>query len=168
MIPNRLVLDTNVCLDLFVYADARWALLTQALEDGTVQAVTRADCRAEWMLVLAYPCFALDAARQARSRDAFDRVISCLPHGGDNASGIGTGTTSTNSTDAGVWAPLPRCSDADDQKFLEAARDSRAAVLVTKDKALLKLAGRCRRAGLFAILKPDEWVRYHALTSSPT
>jgi hypothetical protein len=33
---------------------------------------------------------------------------------------------------------LPVCSDRDDQKFLELARDAGAAILVTKDKALLK------------------------------
>jgi predicted nucleic acid-binding protein len=53
---------------------------------------------------------------------------------------------------------LPVCSDKADQKFLELARDAGAEVLITKDKALLKLARRrprpacsrscCRKAGL--------------------
>ncbi len=37
MIPvtaERMVLDTNVCLDLFVFNDARWAPLLAALESG--------------------------------------------------------------------------------------------------------------------------------------
>ncbi len=53
MIPKRIVIDTNVCLDLFVFRDARWAALLAALRDGTLQAVTRADCRDEWQIVLA-------------------------------------------------------------------------------------------------------------------
>ncbi|MGV3656140.1 MAG: PIN domain-containing protein, partial [Noviherbaspirillum sp.] len=52
---------------------------------------------------------------------------------------------------------LPQCRDKDDQKFLELARDAGAAALITKDKALLKLAGKARRAGLFAILTPQAW-----------
>jgi predicted nucleic acid-binding protein len=35
---------------------------------------------------------------------------------------------------------LPVCTDKDDQKFLELARDANATILITKDKALLKLA----------------------------
>jgi predicted nucleic acid-binding protein len=48
MIPapaKRIVLDTNVCLDLFVFNDPRWAALLAAIESGEVEAVTRADCR---------------------------------------------------------------------------------------------------------------------------
>ncbi|HEU4777610.1 MAG TPA: PIN domain-containing protein, partial [Telluria sp.] len=48
MIPapaQRIVLDTNVCLDLFVFRDPRWSDLLAALESGAVEAVTRADCR---------------------------------------------------------------------------------------------------------------------------
>ena len=32
--PQRLVLDTNVCLDLFVFRDPRWTGLLQAMRDG--------------------------------------------------------------------------------------------------------------------------------------
>ena len=46
---QRVVLDTNVCLDLFVFRDPRWAALQAALEQGTVEAYTREDCRSEWL-----------------------------------------------------------------------------------------------------------------------
>ena len=53
--------------------------------------------------------------------------------------------------------PLPKCRDADDQKFLEIARDGDADWLLTRDKALL----RCGRHRLvrdrFAILTPERW-----------
>ena len=39
---NRLVLDTNACLDLFAFDDPRVAPLRAALRDGTVVAVTNA------------------------------------------------------------------------------------------------------------------------------
>jgi putative PIN family toxin of toxin-antitoxin system len=147
MIPNRLVLDTNVCLDLFVFEDPRWATLAAALRDGEVEAVTRADCRNEWRLVLAYPQFGLTPERQAHCIARFDAAITCVSPV-DGLDEFGTAV-----------APLPRCTDADDQKFLEIARDARAAVLVTKDKALLKLAGKCRRVGMFAIVTPEGWMK---------
>jgi len=47
---------------------------------------------------------------------------------------------------------LPRCKDPDDQKFLELAARTGANLLVSKDKALLRLA---RKPGLpFRIATP--------------
>ncbi|MBC7416156.1 MAG: putative toxin-antitoxin system toxin component, PIN family [Herminiimonas sp.] len=144
MIPNRIVIDTNVCLDLFVFRDPRWSRLASALQSGAVVAVTRTDCRDEWRLVLAYACFALDADSQAAAGAAFDALITCLP--------------AASPSPSQTLTPLPRCSDPDDQKFLEVARDAAATSLITKDKALLKLAGKCRRSGLFSIHKPEAWL----------
>lgn len=142
MIPKRIVLDTNVCLDLFVFHDPRWSALLAALRTGAVEAVTRADCRTEWLKVLEYKRLPLDPDSRADAAAEFDRLIACLA-----ADALG----------ANPGAPLPVCSDRDDQKFLELARDSGAQVLVTKDKALLKLAKRTARAGLFAIILPEKW-----------
>ena len=141
MIPKRIVLDTNVCLDLFVFCDPRWQELLAALRDGSVEAVTRADCRMEWQIVLGYSHLRLDAPGQQRCSEQFDALIRCMPE--------------TTLDIAAV--PLPQCRDRDDQKFLELAHDSGASALITKDKALLKLAGRTRRAGLFSILLPQDW-----------
>ncbi len=136
----RLVLDTNVCLDLFVFRDPRWAALLQALETGQFCAVTRADCKMEWQIVLGYRQLALDALGQAHSHAAFEALITCHEFAAIN--GI----------------RLPHCSDADDQKFLELARDAKAEVLLTKDKALLKLARKMQQAGLFRIMLPQTWI----------
>ena len=51
------------------------------------------------------------------------------------------------------WTAPFACSDRDAQKFLGLAYAARADWLVTKDKALLKLARRARRDGL-KILAP--------------
>ncbi|MEB0134853.1 putative toxin-antitoxin system toxin component, PIN family [Actimicrobium sp. CCC2.4] len=142
MIPNRIVIDTNVCLDLFVFRDPRWDSLVTALRDGTVEAVTRADCRMEWLIVLGYAQLKLDDTERQRSMAEFDAAIRCLPD-------IATDTATVR---------LPVCKDRDDQKFLELARDAKASVLITKDKALLKLASKTRRSGLFLILKPESWI----------
>ncbi len=141
--PPRVVIDTNVCLDLFVFRDARWKALLCALEEGRWQAVTRADCREEWHRVLRYPQFRVDDAQYRRMVSVFDALFHALP---------------MDPADAPDPSILPRCADPDDQKFLELALQSDANVLISKDKALLKLARRHRRAGLFAILAPDAWV----------
>lgn len=153
MIPNRLVLDTNVCLDLFVFHDPRWHALENALRTGQIQAVTRHDCRAEWMLVLRYACFNLSEEVRHACMTQFDALTLCL---------------SVTPGSPPPYLELPRCSDPDDQKFLELAHESGATTLITKDKALLKLAGKCRRAGFFTIQKPEAWVQATIVTSLAT
>jgi len=142
MIPKRVVLDTNVCLDLFVFRDARWNVLLAALREGRLEAVTRNDCRDEWLAVLEYPHLPLDADSRPQAMQAFDALIACID---------------TSELRPRMEVRLPLCSDPDDQKFLEVARDSAANVLITKDKALLKLARKTARAGLFSIITPEAW-----------
>lgn len=140
---QSIVLDTNVCLDLFVFHDPRWESLLAALERGELRAVTRADCRDEYLAVLRYPHLPLDDAGRSEATARFDALVA-------------------------VVAPdskpirLPVCSDRDDQKFLELARDAGAAILVTKDKALLKLGRKTLQAGLFRIMLPEAWVKARA------
>ena len=143
MIPKRIVIDTNVCLDLFVFRDLRWTPLLTALQDGSVEAVTRADCRMEWQIVLGYAHLPLDLQSRARSTIEFDALITCLATVGPSDNAL----------------QLPICKDRDDQKFLELARDSDASILITKDKALLKLARKTARDGMFSIMLPETWVR---------
>jgi len=138
--PARLVLDTNVCLDLFVYRDQRWQRLLQSMENGEVACVTREDCRTEWTLVLEYSRFALDDRAKQSALDDFDRLI------------LMTDTYQPSEM------TLPVCKDRDDQKFLELAAASGAHYLVSKDKALLKLARRVRKLGLFEITTPEQWI----------
>jgi putative PIN family toxin of toxin-antitoxin system len=142
MIPKRLVLDTNVCLDLFVFRDPRWARLLAALQAKEVEAVTREDCRREWQIVLDYPHLPLDDESRRRCAGEFDVLIRCVPIAPPNENA----------------GKLPICKDRDDQKFLEVARDTQADALITKDKALLKLARKTARAGLFAIMLPEAWI----------
>ncbi|MFZ6644178.1 putative toxin-antitoxin system toxin component, PIN family [Undibacterium sp. TJN25] len=139
--PSRLiVLDTNVCLDLFVFHDPRWATLLSGLKDGSIKAVTRSDCRAEWLAVLHYPHLPIADDQRDGIAQQFDLHIECI-------------APTAKST-----LRLPVCSDKDDQKFLELARDAGAAILVTKDKALLKLARKTKQAGLYTIQTPEKFV----------
>jgi putative PIN family toxin of toxin-antitoxin system len=136
--PRRVVLDTNVLVSLYVFADSRFAPLRKKIESGEWQAFTSDTCFGEFRRVLAYPMFALSEARQREALAAYESfVIRC-----DNPA-------------QGAMAALPRCKDRDDQKFLEVARDAAADWLVTADKALLRLARRDRLRGLFRILTPE-------------
>jgi len=136
--PPRIVIDTNVCLDLFVFHDPRWAALLAAVESGAVEAITRADCRDEYNIVLHYPHLPLDEHSRPVAAARFDALIKVVAP-----------------PESGVR--LPVCTDPDDQKFLELARDAGAAVLITKDKALLKLGKRLAKAGMFDVLLPEKW-----------
>jgi predicted nucleic acid-binding protein len=139
----RFVPDTNVCLDLFVFEDPRCASLLAAVGVGEVQLITREDCRAEWLAVLAYPKLQLDDARRNKAREVFDRYVQSAPAAQEPAD----------------RAVLPRCRDRDDQKFLQLALQVGAAALLTRDAQLLRLARRTQRDGLFAILPPTAWRR---------
>ena len=69
------MLDTNVCLDLFVFGDPRVAALAHALEQRRLQAFTDVHCRDEWRRVLAYPQWALSASAQALHLARFDAAV---------------------------------------------------------------------------------------------
>ncbi len=140
VLPRRLVLDTNVCLDLFVFRDPRWAALLSAMRESRVQAYTRADCRMEWKLVLAYTRLGLDAAQQAAALAEFDQWVALVPE-----------------AEAADAIKLPVCRDTDDQKFIELAAACGADALVTKDKLVLKLARKMKKLALFRILSPEQW-----------
>jgi len=139
----RVVLDTNVCLDAFVFDDPRTTTLVASLAAGSVEAVTRADCREEWLGVLDYPALKLDEAGRVEAAARFDRLVTLLVADVDR--------------DAAPGVSLPRCRDPDDQKFLELAAASGAKVLFSRDAEVLRLARRTARDGLFEIMKPEDW-----------
>lgn len=136
MAPLRLVLDTNVVLDLFHFADPSAQPILAALEDSTAECWAEEAGIDELARVLTYPelCVATEAATKILAR-----YRQMARH----------------------WEPdnrplprLPICKDPDDQKFLELAARVGADLLISKDKALLALA---RSQGLsFRIMTPAE------------
>jgi putative PIN family toxin of toxin-antitoxin system len=138
---RRIVIDTNVCLDLFLFRDPRTAQLHADLQTGTAVALTNAECREEWLRVLQYPQLRLDDAARVRLTEEFDALVQ-----------------SHAPAPSVPAARLPRCADPDDQKFLQLALDCGARWLVSRDHALLALAKRTRRDGLFEIVPPEGWV----------
>ncbi|MFZ6817710.1 putative toxin-antitoxin system toxin component, PIN family [Undibacterium sp. Ji22W] len=136
--PTKIVLDTNVCLDLFAFRDPRWQVILKALCDKELIAITREDCRNEWLAVLHYPHLPVDDSNRAQIVSTFDEFISV-----------------ENQPEKSI--KLPTCSDKDDQKFLEISRDAGADILITKDKALLKLARKMQNLNLFIIETPEKF-----------
>ena len=142
--PLRLVLDTNVWLDWLVFDDAGVAPLRAAVASGGAQIFIDDACAGELTAVLGYPLRkqVLDAGKQAALMAECRRIAQSV----------------SSQTDADVAAaePLPKCRDADDQKFLELARACRADFLVTRDLLLLELSRRQVRRAPFAIVTPAQ------------
>ncbi|HEV7823252.1 MAG TPA: putative toxin-antitoxin system toxin component, PIN family [Burkholderiales bacterium] len=140
----RLVLDTNVWLDWLVFDDAGVAPLKAAVAAGGAQIFIDDACAGELTAVLAYPL-----RKQILGVDA---QAACIAECRRVAQNI---TAQFTDVAAGT-EPLPKCRDADDQKFLELARACRADFLVTRDLMLLELSRRKVRRTPFAIVTPAQ------------
>ena len=128
----RIVLDTNVVLDLFHWANVDAVPIMAALETGRIECLADDSTLDELRRVLTYPQLKLTPEMIVERYARYSALVRVI--------------------DAGDAPPLPRCKDRDDQKFLELAARSGADLLVSKDKALLKLRGRTKLT--FQILKP--------------
>ena len=153
--PNaapRVVLDSNIWVDLLVFRDPYVEPIRAALAAGTIAPVIRADCREELRRVLAYPQFARFAVDIDTALAEVDRLATLepLPEPADAAA-----------------IRLPKCRDTDDQKFIELAHFARAALLVSKDKAVLKLRSRLRRSSGVEVLPPPAFAGWLAAWAAP-
>lgn len=143
---RRLVLDSNVWLDWLVFADGAVTAVRQDVEQGRAEVLIDAPCLDELARVLAYPLqrWTLDAAGIARALArcrTYSRTVVSPPVSG-----------------------LPRCADGDDQKFIELAAGSDAFALLTRDRALLRMAHRSLPFHIvppaaYAALPGVEWSR---------
>jgi len=132
------VLDTNVVLDWLVFADTRIQPAVDALEAGRLRWVTCPAMRQELVHMLGHASLARWQPDRPTSLALFDRWAEIRPAPAADPS-IGL-----------------RCSDADDQVFVDLALAEGARWLLTHDRALLKLARRAAPRGL-RILRPADW-----------
>ena len=121
---QTLVLDTNVVLDLFVFADARTDGLREHLERGEVAWFATATMRDELERVLDYAHIQAKLAYYQR----------------DAAGVLGHFDRHARIVDAPAKAPVT-CSDPDDQKFIDLAVAHKC-MLLSKDAAVLSMAKR--------------------------
>ena len=138
-----LVLDTNVILDWVAFDDARVLPMVAAIERGTLCVVSNRACVQELRRALGYPQVKLDAGAQALALARYLRHAAMF-----------------EPPDAASAFELPLCEDPDDQKFLELAWMARASHLITRDKALLKMARRLAQLDGFAVLAPDAFLAW--------
>ena len=136
--PLRLVLDTNVVMALWHFADPSLQVLRAFAESSRATLLARTECLDELQRVLAYSQFGIDAIRQQALFSAYQERVQSLPAG-----------------DAADAELLPRCKDRDDQKFVVLAWEGQADVLVSRDKLVLRLARRAPLRGKVAILTPE-------------
>ena len=168
----RVVLDSNVWIDILVFDDPATRPIAAALAEGDIEAVIDARCLAELTRVLDYPQFvrfAVDKAAALAQVAAWTELASPPPEallaqalraskaaaagGVPEARVEGVAGATPSSAPLGQ-RPLPSCRDRDDQKFLELARHAGAAWLVSKDRELLRMARRIARDFGFSIGLP--------------
>ena len=147
----RVVLDSNVWIDILVFDDPHTRPIRTALESGALEALIDARCLAELTYVLDYPQFAKREIDKAAALATLGRLSQLVEPG------------LAPVEDA---RPLPKCKDRDDQKFLELAHTAGADWLVSKDRAVLKLARRIARDFAFQIAQPAPFVSACALETN--
>jgi putative PIN family toxin of toxin-antitoxin system len=127
----RVVLDTNVVLDWLVFRNPHCDLLKSMLEENQLQWIATAVMWDELADVLTRGC--LDAWQpdlQAVKTQWTQRCQEVAP------------------PEPAQTAALPRCTDTDDQKFIDLAISHQAHWLLSRDRAVLRLASRAAAWGL--------------------
>ena len=136
-----LVIDTNVVLDWLAFRHPVGAPLEEALTSGQCRWLCTRAMRDELAHVVAREslgCWAVDA----------DAVLAAF-----DALGVDVDTPPLLCA-----AERLRCSDPDDQHFVDLAIAQRVHALLTRDRAVLRLASRARGFGVL-IATPEVWLR---------
>ena len=131
-VPRQtVVIDTNIILDVFVFADAATRPVRQALEAGELDWIPTQPMRDDLARVLDYPQIVPRLAFYRLSANdvlaAFDRHARLL--------------------DIALKARL-NCSDPDDQKFIDLAVAEKA-LLLSKDRHVLSMSKRLMAHGVW-------------------
>lgn len=131
-----IVLDTNVVLDWLVFDDAAAAPLAAALAGGQLR----------WLATVAM----MDELRVVVGRPAPERWRDRL------APALARAHAACSVVDVPRPAHPLVCSDRSDQKFIDLALAAPCRWLLTRDRALLKLARRARVRGT-EVCTPADW-----------
>jgi len=133
------VLDTNAVLDWLVFRNPEFEPLGAAIVTGHVRWLATPWMREELAHVLARGHLDAWQPDGAAIQAHWDRHCAQQP--------------------APALASSPgkfRCSDPDDQPFIDLARTAGATWLVSRDRAVLKLARRLREQGVL-VIPPGAW-----------
>jgi uncharacterized protein len=135
---DEVVLDTNVLLDWLVFDDPAAQPIVQALVAGQMRWVATEAMWNELAAVLAGPL------SDARSRPASTALQRATPF------------CCRVEPPRAAQAATPRCADTSDQMFIDLALSRAVRWLISRDKALLRLAAAARphRVG---VVSPEQW-----------
>ncbi len=132
LLARAVVLDTNIVLDLFVFADEVARPVRTGLEGGDLRWLATQAMRDELERVLAYPQI---VPRLAFYRLAAVDVLAAFDR---------------HSQRVAIAAKAPvTCRDPDDQKFIDLAV-AHGALLLSKDRAVLALTKRLEALAVHA------------------
>ncbi len=140
---DRLViLDTQVVMDWLVFDEPSLRLLIASVESRHLHWVATEAMRAELLHVIGRGVAARYAPDVNHIHAAFEAHCRLLP-------------------EPTLGIARPRCSDTDDQKFIDLGLSLAATQptwLISRDRAVLKVAKRAGRLGL-PILSPAAWLK---------
>lgn len=146
--PSTIVLDTNAALDWLVFDNPELSLPRAAILTGAIRWIATSAMREEFGFILEGANLAAWKPDPLTIWAVWDRHCVLRPE-----------------PPAGDPTKRPRCSDPDDQMFIDLAIAESARWLVSRDKAVLKLARRLRPFGV-EVVTPLGW--HDGPMTSPT
>lgn len=143
MTPTAIIIDTNVVLDWLVFQHSSAEPLRRGIESG----------RLRWQVTPEMYDELLDVLGRTRTLPSLMRWA----HRHDTAVAQALQWAEPVPTPAPLSLALRmRCTDPDDQCFIDLALAQRIPWLLTRDRALLRLASRAARQGV-RICTPERW-----------
>ena len=132
MTTHRVVLDTNILLDLLYFKDPSIKSLQEGIETGLLEVWSCEAIFEEYTDVIGREQFKMSTEEQENLSQAFQKLHE------------GTFTNPLKS------APF-KCSDKDDQIFLDLALSLAPCILISKDKQVLKLKSAAKVFDVFIL-----------------
>lgn len=139
------ILDTQIVMDWLVFNEQSLLPLITAVESRHLHWTTTEAMRAELLHVIGRGVAARYAPDVGRVQAAFEQHCRLVP-------------------EPELSIARPRCSDTDDQKFIDlglALAATQPVWLLSRDRAVLKVAKRAAKLGL-PILSPAAWLKQNS------
>ena len=125
-----IILDTNILLDIFVFEDVRADRLRNAVLNRQIKTYSNQTSLEELRDVISRPLFALEEGQQVKIMGQWQSLSQSIED---------------LKLEAAPW----KCQDPDDQVFLDLAFTVRPSILISKDNAVLRLATRALKEGVW-------------------
>lgn len=149
-LPHRVILDTQIVMDWLVFDEPRVMPIIALVESRHLLWTATPTMKAEMLHVLGRGVAARYEPDLTRIHAAFGGHCELVE---EPVLGMGR----------------PRCSDEDDQKFIDLGLHLASlapTTLISRDRAVLKVAKRAARLGL-EIVSPDAWIKRTPIPTQP-